>query len=115
MSTPIFLSESVRLELKNILKSLEKGMRVKTPDGEEGYIDFISDQYITVVTHEWDDPETMNGKRQVKVLVYAHQWEDLYLEDTHFYNKKNYTGYIREHPGNEDLPKDITGKEPENK
>ena len=115
MSTPIFLSESVRLELRNILKSLEKGMRVKTPDGEEGYIDFISDQYITVVTHEWDDPETINGKRQVKVLVYAHQWDDLWMEDTHFHNKKNYTGYIREHPGKEDLPKEITGKEPENK
>ena len=49
MSTPIFLSESIPLELRNILKSFEKGMRVKTPDGDEGYIDFISDQYITIV------------------------------------------------------------------
>ena len=115
MSTPIFLSESIPLELRNILKSFEKGMRVKTPDGDEGYIDFISDQYITIVVREWDDPEAMNGKRQGKVLVYADNWEDLYVEDTHFYNKKNYTGYIREHPGNEDLPEDITGKKPENK
>jgi len=115
MSTPIFLSESVRLELRNILKSLEIGMKVKTPDNEEGYIDFICDQYITVVTHEWEDKDKLNGKRQVKVLVYADDWENMYLEDTHFFNKKNYTGYISEHPGNEDLPKDITGKDPENK
>ena len=31
------------------------------------------------------------------------------IEDAHFYNKKNYKGVIREHPGNEDLPTDITG------
>ena len=80
MSTPIFLSESVRLELRNILKSLEVGMRVRTPDNEDGYIDFICDQYITVVTHEWEDTDKLNGKRQVKVLVYAADWENMYLE-----------------------------------
>ena len=110
MTIPLFIAESIPIEMRNILKSLDKGMKVRTPDGEEGYIDFISDQYITVVTHEWDDPDTMNGKRQVKVLVYSHQWDDMEIEDEHFYNHKAYRGTINDHPGNEDLPKDITGK-----
>jgi hypothetical protein len=108
MTIPLFIAESIPIEMRNILKSLDKGMKVRTPDGEEGYIDFISDQYITVVTHEWDDPGTMNGKRQVKVLVFQHQWDDMEIEDEHFYNHKNYKGRIVEHPGNEDLPPDIT-------
>ena len=42
---------------------------------------------------------------------YPHEWDDMYIEADHFYNKKSYKGYIREHPGNEDLPTDITGNE----
>ena len=38
----------------------------------------------------------------------------MYIEADHFFNKKNYKGYIREHPGNEDLPTDITGIPNEN-
>ena len=108
MTITLFIAESIPIEMRNILKSLDKGMKVRTPDGEEGYIDFISDQYITVVTHEWDEPVTMHGKRQVKVLVYSHQWDDMEIEDEHFYNHKNYKGRIVEHPGNEALPPDIT-------
>jgi len=38
-----------------------------------GYISFISKaHYITLVVREWEDKETMNGKRQVKILVFPH-------------------------------------------
>ena len=51
----------------------------------------------------------MHGYKETNVLVYPADWDDIYIEDEHFYNHKNYKGYIREHPGNEDLPTDITG------
>ena len=50
------------------------------------------------------DVETESGQIERNV-----DWDDIYIEDDHFYNHKNYKGYIREHPGNEDLPTDITG------
>ena len=55
MTIPILLSEAVALELRNILKSLEKGRRVRWR-GEEGFINFISDEYITICTHRWEKP-----------------------------------------------------------
>ena len=88
MTIPLLLAEAIPLEIRNILKSLKKGMKVKLKDGDVGTINFICDQYV---------------------LVYPADWDDIYIEDEHFYNHKNYKGYIREHPGNEDLPTDITG------
>ena len=110
MTIPILLSEAVRLELRNILKSLKVGMKVKLKDGEAGLITFVCDDYITVSTNRWEDPNSMHGYRETVVLVYPHDWEDMYIEDEHFYNHKDYKGKVNDHPGNEDLPADITGK-----
>jgi uncharacterized protein YkvS len=109
MTIPIFLAEAIPLEIRNILKSLEKGMKVRLKSGDEGVINFIGDDYITVTTHQWEKEDTLHGYQQTNVLVYPNEWEDMEIEDTHFYNKKNYKGVIKEHPGNEDLPTDITG------
>ena len=89
-------------------------MKVRLKSGEEGHINFIGDQYITVTTNRWEDPNSMHGYRETNVLVYPTEWDDMEIEDAHFYNKKNYKGVIREHPGNEDLPTDITGINNEN-
>ena len=43
MTIPIFLAEAIPLEIRNILKSLEKGMKVRLRGGEEGVINFIGD------------------------------------------------------------------------
>jgi len=114
MTIPIFLAEAIPLEIRNILKSFEPGMKVKLKTGEEGTVNFIGDQYITVSCNRREDPNSMHGYKETNVLVYPHEWEDMWIEDEHFYNKKNYKGYIRDHPGNEDLPTDITGMNNEN-
>ena len=44
--------------------------------------------------------------------MYHHSSLDLEIEDEHFYNHPYYKGKISEHPGNESLPEDITGKKP---
>ena len=114
MTIPIFLAEAIPLEVRNILKSLEKGQKVRLKSGEEGYINFIGDEYITVSMNRREDPNSMHGYKETNVLVYPHEWDDMYIEADHFFNKQNYKGYIREHPGNEDLPTDITGIPNEN-
>lgn len=114
MTIPIFLAEAIPLEIRNILKSFEPGMKVRLKTGEEGTVNFIGDQYITVSCNRREDPNSMHGYKETNVLVYPHEWEDMWIEDEHFYNKKNYKGYIRDHPGNEDLPTDITGMNNEN-
>ena len=111
MTIPLFIAEAIPLEMRNILKSLKRGMPVRLKSGEEGTINFISDDYITVSMNRRDEPGTMHGYRESNVLVYPHEWDDMEIEDEHFYNHKNYKGVIRDHPGNEDLPSDITGKE----
>ena len=40
-----------------------------------GYISFICQSYITLVVREWEDKESMNGKRQVKILVFPHEYK----------------------------------------
>ena len=114
MTIPIFLAEAIPLEIRNILKSFEPGMKVRLKTGEEGTVNFIGDQYITVSCNRREDPNSMHGYKETNVLVYPHEWEDMWIEDEHFYNKQNYKGYIRDHPGNEDLPTDITGMNNEN-
>jgi len=111
MTIPLFIAEAIPIEMRNILKSLKKGMPVRLKSGEEGTINFISDDYITVSMNRRPEEGTMHGYRESNVLVYPHEWDDMEIEDEHFYNHKNYKGVIRDHPGNEDLPSDITGKE----
>lgn len=110
MTIPLFIAEAIPLEMRNILKSLKRGMPVRLKSGEEGTINFISDDYITVSMNRRDEPGTMHGYKESNVLVYPHEWDDMEIEDEHFYNHKAYRGKINDHPGNEDLPKDITGK-----
>ena len=111
MTIPLFIAEAIPIEMRNILKSLKKGMPVRLKSGEEGIINFISDDYITVSMNRIEDPNTMHGYKESNVLVYPNEWDEMEIEDEHFYNHKNYKGVIRDHPGNEDLPSDITGKE----
>ena len=79
MTIPIFLAEAIPLEIRNILKSLEKGQKVKLKDGEEGFIDFVCEQYITVVTNRWEDSNSMHGYRETKVLLYPNYLYDIYI------------------------------------
>ena len=109
MTIPLFIAEAIPIEMRNILKSLKKGMPVRLKSGEEGTINFISDDYITVSMNRIEDPNTMHGYKESNVLVYPNEWDEMEIEDEHFYNHKNYKGVIRDHPGNEDLPTDITG------
>ena len=76
----------------------------------DGYIVFTCTNYIVVCIRQWEDKEALHGVGQVNILVYPHEWDDMYIEAEHFYNHKSYKGVIRDHPGNEDLPSDITGK-----
>tara|TARA_B100000131_G_scaffold68743_1_gene65045 strand:- start:419 stop:769 length:351 start_codon:yes stop_codon:yes gene_type:complete len=108
MTIPLFLAEAIPLEIRNILKSLKRGQKARFK-GDEGTINFISDQYITLSLNRREDPNTMHGYKETNLLVYPNDWDELEIEDEHFYNKKNYKGVIRDHPGNEDLPTDITG------
>jgi hypothetical protein len=111
MSTPIFLANAVALEIRNIMRSLEPGMRVRLGD-DEGVINFIGDDYITITTNRWKDDGYRSGYRETNLLVYAKDWDNLEIEDEHFYNHPDYKGKICEHPGNDSLPEDITGKKP---
>ena len=103
MTIPIFLSEAIPLEIRNILKSLEIGMPVRFRS-DEGKIEFISDQYITICVREIPDENSKYGVRKVNVVCRACDWDELEIEDTHFQNKKNYKGNTNDHPGNELLP-----------
>ena len=40
-----------------------------------GYISFICKSYITLTVREWEDKESMNGLRQVKILVFPHEYK----------------------------------------
>ena len=44
---------------------------------ESGYISFVCDQYVVMVVHEKEDKESMNGLRQVKILIYPTEWKQL--------------------------------------
>ena len=85
MTIPLFIAEAIPLEMRNILKSLKRGMPVRLKSGEEGTINFISDDYITVSMNRRDEPGTMHGYKESNVLVYPHEWDDMEIEDEHFY------------------------------
>tara|TARA_B100000287_G_scaffold410505_1_gene439014 strand:- start:39718 stop:40038 length:321 start_codon:yes stop_codon:yes gene_type:complete len=104
MTTPILLAEAVALELRNVMKSLEVGMPARLDD-DEGYIDFVCDDYIVLCTHEMPDPNTLHGTRKVRVLVYPNDWDRLEIEADHFQNKRHYHRPVGDHPGNDMIPK----------
>lgn len=105
MTTPLFISESVPLEVRNIIKSLDIGAHVRYRD-LEGYIAFVCDDYITICYKEYDhgDSTARRPLTQCCALVYNQFWDELELDDQYFLNKRNYTGKTNDHPGNELLP-----------
>lgn len=104
MTTPLFLSESVPKEIKNILKSLEIGMPARYQDFE-GTIEFVSEEYITLcISQKPNPPGFRQPYNKCCLCIYQNQWDDLEIEDTHFQDKRNYHGEINCHPGNEMLP-----------
>ncbi len=57
-------------------KVLKKGLKIILPDGEQGEVNFISNEYITVCTHRWKKPpelaeHSMNKYNEVNVLCYT--------------------------------------------
>jgi hypothetical protein len=105
MTIPLFIGESIPREIRNIMKSLEIGMPVRYKEFK-GTIEFICDEYITVCINckPTNDPYSKNKISKCCLLVYEQQWDDLEIEDTHFYDVKNYRGKTDDHPGNDMLP-----------
>ena len=105
MTTPLFIGESIPREIRNIMKSLEVGMPVRFKE-HEGTIEFICDQYITMCINckPNEDPHCLRKINKCCILIYEYQWDELEIEDTHFYDVKNYQGTTDDHPGNEMLP-----------
>ena len=85
MTTPLMISESVPLEVKKILDTLELGRRVKY-ETTEGFIDFICEQYLTICFKQKKSQPGSFREYENCSLVRA------------------YRGKVNEHPGNEMLP-----------
>tara|TARA_Y100000004_G_scaffold88937_2_gene99771 strand:+ start:1124 stop:1474 length:351 start_codon:yes stop_codon:yes gene_type:complete len=104
MTTPLFIGESIPREVRNILKSLEIGMLARYKN-HEGTIEFVCDDYITIcVATSQNDDHALKKINKCCLLVYREKWDDIEIEDTHFYDVKAYTGKTNDHPGNEMLP-----------
>ena len=78
MTTPLFLSESIPLELRNILKSLEVGMPARF-EQFEGTIEFVSEEYITLCVGTKPNPEGL--LKIIKIYPYDKN-KIFYLGDT---------------------------------
>ena len=76
MTIPIFLSEAIPLEIRNILKSLEIGMPVRFRS-DEGSISFICNDYITICVRKIPDETYRNKEREVNVICRACDWDEL--------------------------------------
>jgi len=94
MTIPLLLSESIPKEIKNILKSLEVGQPARYKEFT-GQIRFVCDEYIRICHDETS---------QKCLVVFENDWDDIEIEDKHFYNVKGYRGKIDDHPGNDLLP-----------
>ncbi len=105
MTIPLFISESVPKEIGNILKSLELGMTARYK-GETGTIEFVDDSYITlcISMKPNNDPNSRKQFTKCCICIYPHQWDDLEIEDSHFYDHKAFRGKTNDHPGNDMLP-----------
>ena len=105
MTTPLFIGESVPLEVRNIINSLSIGAHVRYKN-IEGFVDFICDDYITICFREYEhgDPSACRPTTKCCALVYCQWWDELELDPTYFQYKKAYNGEPNDHPGNEMLP-----------
>ena len=105
MSTPLFISESVPIEIRNILKAMELGSPAKYGDFE-GTIEFVCDDYITICISKKpnNDPHARSEYTKCCLLLYEQEWDKLELDPKYFQHKKAYRGKTNDHPGNEMLP-----------
>ncbi len=59
------------------------GDRVTYTDQQTGIVThnalvtFVCPEYVTVCTHQWEDPGTLHGYKQVNVLVYRSYWHTI--------------------------------------
>ncbi len=44
-------------------------------DDDEGYITFITSDYLTICVREWKDDNLLHGIGQCKLLVYPSDWQ----------------------------------------
>jgi len=104
MTIPLLISESVPKEIGNILKSLEVGQFARYK-GFTGKIAFVDDEYITLCFSETEQDEgSRRSHMESCLIIYHNEWDDLEIEDAHFYDIKSYRGKVNDHPGNELLP-----------
>ena len=103
MSTPLFISESIPLEIRDILKALSVGSKARWQEFE-GTIGFVCDDYITIILRRIPDDNSLYGHRDVSLLVRRSDWEELELDPIHFKKVKAYRGRIQDHAGNDMLP-----------
>tara|TARA_R100000458_G_C8192239_1_gene185584 strand:- start:251 stop:454 length:204 start_codon:yes stop_codon:yes gene_type:complete len=57
-----------------------KGEKITVKD-DTGKVNFISDEYITLTTHQWEKKDTLHGYQQTNVLVYRNDWKDIVYHD----------------------------------
>ena len=104
MTTPLLISESIPLECKKILETLEIGRRVKYGE-TEGYISFVCDDYLNICFKEKPaQPGSARPVEKCELIVFKEYWEDLLVDDTHMHDVVLYKGRTNDHPGNEMLP-----------
>lgn len=105
MTTPLLIGESVPLELRNILHSLEIGQPIRFR-GMEGTIAFVDDAYITMCFRSYpnEDPSARRQFTQCCLIIYPQWWDEIEINDEFFQYKKNYHGKTNDHPGNDMLP-----------
>ncbi len=53
-----------------------KGEKITVKD-DTGRVNFIGDEYITLTTHQWDNPNTLHGYSQTNVLINRNDWKEV--------------------------------------
>jgi len=48
---------------------------------DNGWVNFISNEYITMTTNRWKDDNYMTGYRETNLLVYPAYWKDIIFND----------------------------------
>lgn len=54
----------------------------------DGYIKFTCANYIVVCIRQWEDPQALHGVGEVNILVYPHEWANIFSGHTHGKNQK---------------------------
>lgn len=104
MTSPLFISESIPLEVRDILKALEVGQPARYK-GFDGFIAFVCEEYISICYKEHPQDETARRSTlQCCMLVYPCDWDDIEINDEHFKRLKHYNAKVNDHPGNDMLP-----------